>query len=126
MKMNSPLCTFCKIPDESLEHLFCRCDFIVAFWMSVVLWLKSSHITIDSLNNCDIIFWLTQKRSHWLLLNHIIAGKLVIYNSCLNNNLPSLRYLMIKLDHIESIERSMAIKNNWLKIQEGKWKPLIY
>ena len=77
MKMiDSPLCTFCKISDESLEHLFCRCDFIVAFWMSVVLWLKSLHIAIDSLNDSDIIFGLKQKRSHWLLLNHIIiAGK---------------------------------------------------
>ena len=61
MKMiDSPLCT-CKISDESLEHLFCRCDFIVAFWMSVVLWLKSLHIAIDSLNDCDIIFGLTQE-----------------------------------------------------------------
>ena len=127
MKMiDSPLCTFCKISDESLEHLFCRCDFIVAFWMSVVLWLKSLHIAIDSLNDCDIIFGLTQKRSHWLLLNHIIiAGKLVIYHSRLKNILPSLRHLMIKLDHIESIERSIAIESNRLKIHEGKWKLLI-
>ena len=72
------------------------------------------------------IFGLTEKRPHWLLLNHIIiAGKLVIYNSRLKNILPSLRYLMIKLDHIESIERSIAIKNNRLKTHEGKWKPLI-
>ena len=69
MKMvESPLCPFCKISDESLEHHFCRCDFIAAFWTSVVLWLKSLHITIDSLNDSDIIFGLTQKRSHWLLL----------------------------------------------------------
>ena len=94
--------------------------------MSVVLWLKSLHIAIDSLNDCDIIFGLTQKRSHWLFLNHIIiAGKLLIYHSRLKNILPSLRYLMIKLHHIESIERSIAIKNNRLKIHEGKWKPLI-
>ena len=127
MKMiDSPLCTFCKISDESLEHLFCRCDFIVAFWMSVVLWLKSLHIAIDSLNDSDIILGLTQKRSHWLLLNHIIiAAKLVIYHSRLKNILPSLRYLMIKLNHIESSERSIAIKNNRLKIHEGKWKPFI-
>ena len=36
------------------------------------------------------LFGLTQKRSHWLLLNHIIiAGKLVIYHSRLKNILPS-------------------------------------
>ena len=63
MKMiDSPLCTFCKISDESLEHLFCRFDFTVAFWMSVVLWLKSLHIAFDSLNDSDIIFRLTKKK----------------------------------------------------------------
>ena len=30
-----------------------------------------------------------------------------------------------KNDYIESIERSIAIKNNRLNIHEGKWKPLI-
>ena len=94
--------------------------------MSVVLWLKSLHIAIDSLHKCDIIFGLTQKRSHCLLLNHIIiAGKLVIYHSRLKNILPSVHYLRLKLDHIEFIERSIGIKNNRLKIHEGKWKPLI-
>ena len=107
-------------------YLSCRCVFIAAFWMSVVLWLKSLHITIDSLNDSDIIFGVTQKRSHWLLLNHIIiAGKLVIYHSRLKNILPSLRYLKLKLDYIESIERSIAIKNNRLNMHKGKWKPLI-
>ena len=94
--------------------------------MSVVLWLKSLHIAIDSLNDSDIIIGLTQKRSLWLLLNHIIiARKLAIYHSRLKNILPSLRYLMIKLNHIESIERSIDIKNNRLKIHEGQWKPFI-
>ena len=74
--VDSPLCTFCKITDESLEHLSCSCEFPIAFWKSVVLWVKSLHVNIDSLNDCDIIFGLIQKRPHWLLLNHIIiAGK---------------------------------------------------
>ena len=70
-KIDSPLCTFCKISEESLEHLFCRRDFIVAFWMSVVLWLKFLHIA-------NIIFGLTQKKvslvafkSYYLYLRHI-------------------------------------------------------
>ena len=83
----------------------------------------SSFVTSQRRNLFEIVLQIVL---HWLLLNHIIiAGKLVIYNSRLKNILPSLRYLMIKLDHIESIERSIAIKNNRLKTHEGKWKPLI-
>jgi len=122
MKMidSHPSALFAKFQmNLSASIFFVGDDFIVAVWMSVVLWLKSLHIGIDSLNDCDIIFGLTQKRSHWLLLNHIIiAGKLVTYHSRLKNILPSLRHLMIKLDHI-------AIMNNRLKIHEEKWKPLI-
>ena len=44
--VDSPLCTFCKISDESLEHLLCSCEFTVAFWKSVVLWVKSLHIAL--------------------------------------------------------------------------------
>ena len=46
--VDSPLCTFCKISDESLEHLLCSCEFTIASWKSVVLWVKSVHINIDS------------------------------------------------------------------------------
>ena len=84
--IDSTLCSFCKISNESLRHLFCRCDFSVTFWKSVVLWLKSLYIAINSMNDCNIIFGLMHKRSHWLLFNHIIiTGKIVIYRSRLRN-----------------------------------------
>ena len=124
--VDSPLCTFCKISDESLEHLLCSCEFTIAFWKSVVLWVKSLHIDIDSLNDCDIIFGLIQKRPHWLLLNHIIiAGKQIIYQNRLKNYVPLLSHLIAKLRYTESIERAIAKKNNRLNIHEGKWKPLL-
>ena len=115
---DSPLCSFCNISDESLEHLFCHCNLSIDFWRSVVLWLKTLHIAFDSdsLNDCDIIFGVTQKNSHWLLLNHIIiVGKQVIYHNHLKNSLPSLSHVIVKLNYIESIERSIATKNNRLK-----------
>jgi len=125
---DSPLCSFCNISDESLEHLFCHCNFSIAFWRSVILWFKTLHIYFDSdsLNDYDIIFGVTQKRSHWLLLNHIIIiEKQIIYRNRLKNSSPSLSHVIVKLNYIESIERSIAIKNNRLKTHNGKWKPFI-
>ena len=47
------------------------------------------HVDIDYLDDCDIIFGLTEKRTHWLLLNHvIIAGKQIIDHNHLKNYLP--------------------------------------
>ena len=64
--------------------------------------------------------------SHWLLLNHIIiVGKQLIYHNRVKNSLPSLSRVITKLNYIESIERSIATKNNRLKTHNGKWKPFI-
>ena len=68
--VSSPLCTFCNTSDESLEHLFCYCKHSLAFWKSVVLWLKSIDIDSDFLNDYGIIFGLAQKNLSWTLLNH--------------------------------------------------------
>ena len=71
----------------------------------------------------DIISGITQKRSHWLLLHHIIiAGKQIIYQNRLKNSVPLLSHLVVRLKYIESIERAIAIKNNSLKFHERKWK----
>ena len=124
--VSSPLCTFCHAPEESLEHLFCYCKHSIAFWKSVVLWLKSIDIDIDFLNDYDIIFGLVQKNLNWTLLNHIIIiGKQVIYANRLNNILPFLPQAITKIKYIESIERSIALKNNKLKSHDEKWKPII-
>ena len=124
--VGSPLCTFCKTQEESLEYLFCRCNFAIAFWRSVVLWIRTLYIDIDFLKDSDIIFGLTQKRPHWSLLNHIIiTGKQIIYQNRLELSLPLLFHVTNKLKYIECIERTIAKKNNKLTIHSEKWKPLI-
>ena len=109
--VDSPLCTFCQMSEESLEHLFCYCNLVsLTFWKSVVLWLKSLHINIDFLNDCDIIFGLTEKIINWILLNHIIIiGKQIIYYNRQKNSSPSLNQVIAKLKYIESIDRSIAL-----------------
>ena len=96
--VSSPLCTFCKTSEESLEHLFCYCKHSITSWKSVVLWLKSKNIDIDFLSDYDII------------------GKQVIYSNRLKNFLPVLPQVFLKIKYVESIERSIALKNNKLKI----------
>ena len=125
--VSSPLCTFCHTSEESFEHLFCYCKHSIAFCKSVVLWLKSIDIDIDFSNYYDIIFGLVQKNLNWTLLNHIIIiiGKQVIYANRLKNILPFLPQAITKIKYIESIERSIALKNNKLKSHDEKWKPII-
>ncbi len=113
---SSRFCTFCHTSEESLEHLFCYRKHSLAFWKSVVFWLKSIDISIDFLNDYDIIFGLAQKNLNWTLLNHIIIiGKQVINSNRLKNILPLLPHVIIKIKYFESIEQSIALKNYKLK-----------
>ena len=92
----------------------------------MVLWLKSRDLNIDFLNDYEIIFGLAQKNLNWTLLNHIIIiGKQVTYCNRLKKLLPSLSQVIIKTKYIESIDRSIAFKNNKLRTHDEKWKPII-
>ena len=51
--------------------------------MSVVLWLKSLHIAIDSPNDCDVFFGLTQKK-----------GLIGCFSIILENNPKQIRTLI--------------------------------
>ena len=124
--VGSPPSTFCHTSEESLEHFFCYCEHSIAFWKSVVLWLKSINIDIDFLSDCNISFGLAQKNLNWALLNHtIIIGKQVIYSNRQKNFLHVLPQVFLRIKYVESIERSIALKNNKLKIHDEKWKPII-
>ena len=71
------------------------------------------------LSDYDIIFGLAQKNLNWALLNHIIIiGKQVIYSNRLKNFLSVLPQVFLKIKYVESIERSIALKNNKLKIHD--------
>ena len=72
--VDSPMCTFCNLLEESLEHLFCNCNCSKEFWMSVVSWLNGVGIDLDLLNEFDILFGLLHTRSHWLLLKEAHNG----------------------------------------------------
>ena len=52
---------------------------------------------------------------HWIFLNHIlIIGKQVIYSSQLSKFKPPLSQFILKLKHIECIEKKWEIiKNNF-------------
>jgi len=68
-----------------------------------------------------MIFGLAQKNLNCALLNNIIIGKKVIYSNLLKNFLPVLPQVFLKMKYVESI----ALKNNKLKINAEKWKPII-
>ena len=45
----SPLCSFCGVMDESLEHIFVSCHYTEKFWAEVIKWLGDHDVRIELL-----------------------------------------------------------------------------
>ena len=79
-KMNlvpSPMCTFCRDHEETLDHLPISCACSKNFWLSVISWL---NMKINKLDEITILFGISDDNPGNCLLNHIIIlGKYTIY-----------------------------------------------
>ena len=94
-KIDSSLCTFCGMLDESLEHLFVTCHFTTLLWKELIAWCSRRQIKVESLSAANIIFGDWQRKDCFLLLNHIILiAKQYIYY-CRSNNLKPLFYVLL-------------------------------
>ena len=122
MKLSdTSLCTFCGEYEESLEHLFLRCQFSKNFWMQIVSWLNEFNVTIIELKDNEIMFGYTNESPHWTFLNNIlIIGKQVIYSNRLGKSKPLFSQFIVKRKYIERIEHYIAKSRITFMKRNGK------
>ena len=104
----SPLCTFCNIDTETLEHLFWRCDIINAFWHEI--FMRCLRCNYD-LNEEVINFGLTNEAKHPLNLLSLHA-KYFIFNCKLNDKCPNFSIFTQKFKFLLEVECFILRKNN--------------
>ena len=121
-KIDSALCTFCGMLDESLEHLFVTCHFTTLLWREFIAWCNGRQIKVESLSAVNIIFGDWQRKDCFLLFNHIILiAKQYIY-SCRSNNLkPFFHVLLQRIKFVYQLECKIAKWNNSWQAHSIKW-----
>ena len=121
-KIDSSLCIFCGILDESLEHLFVTCHFTTLLWKELIAWCSRRQIKVESLSAANIIFGDWQRKDCFLLLNHIILiAKQYIYY-CRSNNLKPLFYVLLqRIKFVYQLESKIAKWNNNWQVHSIKW-----
>ena len=121
-KIDSSLCTFCGMLDESLEHLFVTCHFTTLLWKDLIAWCSGRQIKVESLSAANIIFGDWQRKDCFLLLNHIILiAKQYIYY-CSSNNLKPLFYVLLqRIKFVYQLESRIAKWNNNWQVHSIKW-----
>lgn len=109
----SPLCTFCGLESESLEHLLITCSFTSVFWLDFIDWCRNINIVLEELSDIDKLFGVWKRKEDFLLLNHLlILAKHYIHECRKNNNRPSRRVFFKIVNYTYQLELyAMKSKN---------------
>ena len=121
-KIDSSLCTFCGMLDESQEHLFVTCHFTALLWKELIAWCNGRQIIVESLSAVNIIFDDWQRKDCFLLLSHIILIAKQYISSCKSNNLkPLFQVLLQRIKFVYQLECKIAKWNNNWQAHSIKW-----
>ena len=70
--IDSPICAFCQIEVESLEHLLFYCDVTKSFWQLLCSWIFEQKVISTFLTLENVIFGVFNVVEDCHILNHII------------------------------------------------------
>ena len=114
---DSPYCTFCKIYEESIQHVFYECLITKNMWFKVADWLSSLDISFDEyFTQTNILLGNPHGPS---FLEHIrLITMELIYNAKLEENENKLNLTLLK----QIIKYKMKIEKNSNQIDfTQKW-----
>ena len=115
-----PSSTFCKISEESLEHLLFFFKTTEVFWKEVLSWLAIHMNEIVFFSLKDVLFGKFVIDIDLMIINHILLlAKFYICRYKLDNTKPSLEVFKAKLKATLNIELLIAKRDGKL-VQRNK------
>ena len=116
--ISSPLCSFCNLENETIEHLFWNCTFTQDFWNQ--LGRELTMFDFSLLTEKSVILGILSKES--VLFNHILViAKKSIYLSRCKSCTPKISDCVSLLTRSYKMERFIAIRNNKKSVHESRW-----
>ena len=117
-KVTSPRCSFCKLHDETIMHLFYGCLVVQRLWNQLKSILsKNLLFPISTPQSAILGFWGLDTNEHLILNQLLLIFKMYSYNKrttgCLN-----LNRLLIYIKGIKDTEKILC--ENDAKIQKGE------
>ena len=120
-KVDSDLCSYCKIEKETTLHILCTCEKVKDFWLNFEGWLLSKFNININLSRKNIIF-SSAENNRDVIINHLITlGKYYIYKTKFYQQNLSLSafHQIVKKDFIT--EKYIALTNHKAERFNGKW-----
>ena len=107
-KIDSPLCSFCKMIDETPLHLFYNYTKIKLLWSQLKAFISNETLSIPSLSPQSAILGHIELSDDYLLINHLILiYKFYIYNSR-NRGYLNIEHLKAIIDKTKRIEEEIS------------------
>ena len=107
-KIDSPLCSFCKMIEETPLHLFYNCIKTKLLWDQLKDFISNETLSFPSLTPQSAILGHINLSDDYLLINHIILiYKFYIYNSR-NRGYLNIEHLKAIIDKTKRIEEEIS------------------
>ena len=118
-KIDSPLCSFCKMIDESPLDLFYKCTETKLLWDQLKEFISHETLPIPSLTPQSAILGHIDLSDDYLLINNLsLIHKFYIYNSR-NLTLSIWKQLLIKLKGLRKKLANMNLKKDLSILRNG-------
>ena len=123
---NSPLCTFGCGEEETITHLFFKCQIVLRFWNGIHNWIKSNCSHCDNFLFSEQLIVLGTKNNtitDKVIDLLILIGKWHIYKCKLQDKQPSLEIMKQQFRDRYLIEKKNSISNARQEIFNTTWQP---
>ena len=125
-KVISPRCSFCKLHEETIIHLFYDCSIVKRIWNQLKSILSNNiNFPISTPQSAIFGFWDLDTNEH-LILNHLLLiFKMYIYNARTASYL-NISHLLIYIKGIKDIEKKLCENDaKRRKKLNKKWKNVL-
>ena len=110
-KSTSPLCSFCKLSDETVLHLFYECNIILNLWNELDLFFENEFTLLDLIPQAVFSGFLNVNSELLLIQNHLLLiFKISIYNSRRSESLK-IKSLIREAIKVKNIEEKISLNN---------------
>jgi len=121
------VCSQCLAETHSLDHMFLRCSFDIAFWKTFQnWWTNKTTQQLIVLSNSMILYGIFSKTDYRYSLNYLLLiAEFSIYCSLLHDEKLSFDSFLILIKEKLKIQKEIAFKNNALTAFQESFQYII-
>ena len=119
-KIESNLCTFCNVSDETIAHIFCECPIVSDFWRNVAAWIKE-EINLNFILDAEMKLFGIANIKRGALNIILLLCLYFIYKKKMQKGILSINIFQKEVRQFFSLEKYIFTKNGNISTFNRKW-----